>query len=236
MPVHLDAQVVALTLPIELALCLSYDATPNRATHLGHVEEILGRQYVFARQRHQDDSCRLILRLGNPVNNHVLLALACLSRFPIFITHGRPFEILHSLNFDTLLFQKRHCGSLKHRNTLSHITFGDVRVVGRPLEDWPLHRTRRAIFIRVGVGGEGLQEPNGSEIPNDDLRAFVIRTPGRIGKCARVGERFVGPCDEVFLAWGELDESDTGMSEAKDVDPDGSIQSRSRPQRDADAV
>lgn len=51
-----------------------------------------------------------------------------------------------------------------------------------------------------------------------------------------MGQRLVGPGDQVVLARRELDEADSGVSETEDVDTNGSVKLGAGPQGDTDTV
>lgn len=201
----------------------------RKATYVGNVEEVLRSNDVSRRNSHDIDSSRLVGGFGLPVDNHTLSSLALFSVVPVLVTHGTPFEVLHTVNLDALLVEQTHPGELVNLNRLSSDNLGDIRVIRRPLECGP---AESGLFITISlVVGERPERSGGLDVP-DDVLVFLIFGAERFSE----RKTLVGPSDEVVFTRGELDESNSRVGESEDVDTDRSIESRSRPKRDTDSV
>ena len=171
--VDLDAEEVALVLPVEFALHKrQVGSNGYNATHVGHVEQVLRPQSRTTRDPHQVDPRRLIRRLGHPEHHHILFTLAGLPRLQILLAHRAPLEILHPVDLDALLIEEAHRGELVHLDRRPDLASRHVRIVRRPLERDPRHG---ALVPDRPVGGERPHWLLGLDIPDDILVALVFR-------------------------------------------------------------
>lgn len=129
---------------------------------------------------------------------------------------------MNTINLDTLLVEETHRWELVDLDRLSDDTLGNVGIIRGPLESGPVESWWLVAVLNGLFEGESSKRPSGLDVPDNVLVSLVFGTE-RLSQ----GKGFVGPSDEVVLARRELDESDTRVGESKDVDTDGTIQSRS---------
>jgi len=113
---------------------------------------------------------------------------------------------------------------------LTRDNLGDVSIIWRPLERGPVE-TSGLFATSILLEWESSQRSSRLEVPNNELVSSVVRT-----EWLTVGQRLVGPGDQVVLARRELDEADSGVSETEDVDTNGSVKLGAGPQGDTDTV
>lgn len=156
--VDLDAKVLALGLPVKLAV--------------GDVEQVSGSDDGLGWNGHKTDTGRLVLHLWGPVGEELLLLLSSGKLNGL----GAPLEINNTLNLDGLLAQKTHAGDFVDFDGLSWSDTGEVLLVRRPLEDWPLNLSLSiCILFSLDVEiGERAEESSSLEIPDKEVLALLF--------------------------------------------------------------
>ena len=118
-PVHLDADVGALRLPVELGV--------------GDVEEVPRPNDLLGRDAHEPHLGRVAADFGRPEAEELLVRL---DRVPLR-EGGRPLKVHDALDLDGRLVHEGHLGELVDGYRLAFQHAGDEPVVGRPLESGP---------------------------------------------------------------------------------------------------
>ena len=136
-PVHLDADVGALGLPVELGV--------------GDVEEVPRADDFLGRDAHEADFRRVAADLGGPEAEELLVRLDRVA----LRARGGPLEVHDAVDLDGRLVHEGHFGELVDGDGLAFEHAGDEVVVGRPFEGGPGHLFLDGLAgFALGRGGE----------------------------------------------------------------------------------
>lgn len=206
--VNLDTEVLALVLPVQLAV--------------RDVDQVAGPHNLLAGDAHKTGSGGLVVHLGGPVTEE-LLGLG-----PALGGHGNgrlPLKVDDTLNLDGLLSEKSHLRGLVDLDGLARHDASDVLVIGRPLEAGP----RDLLAGLLGTGNTGLggidggkrtNNVSGLDVPDDEVLSILVGRQGESGG-DDIGDDdgLVGPRNKVVLAGRVVDQVNVRVSEAADSLP-----------------
>lgn len=226
--IDLDAQEVALVLPMKFALKRILVVRPelhaiDRYSYLADVEQVLLPQDGTAGERQESDASRLIGEFRCPVGKDVftgllrrLARLLLNSIIAILLSLRTPLEISNALDLQALLAIEHHAGRLVDADHLPMGQATDKLVVGAPLECGPGHLLLRDTRLVFGRGGEGSEEITGFDVPDSDVVALIVGREVLRSLDSTFGnnDRFVRPGHDVVFAGGKVDELDHGVRKA----------------------